>query len=302
MDRIRIATRRSVLALWQAHHVADLLRAHHPDLEVELVEIVSAGDRDQTSILSSVGGKGLFITALEDALNEGRADVAVHSMKDVPSIVTDGFRLSTIAARADPRDALLTRDGGTIDTLAPGARIGTTSTRRGAIVRALDRRFAIEPLRGNVDTRLKRLDEGTFDAIFLAAAGLDRLGLSDRISQRLSPDVFVPSPGQGALAIEWSVEQTAVEPIIEALVDPDVEACVAGERIVTRALEGDCTLPIGVHCQRTPVDGFELSAALYAADGTRQIRAKVRDPDARMAGRHAAQRLLALGAEELIAS
>lgn len=197
MDRIRIATRRSVLAMWQAHHVADLLRRCHTGLEVELVEVVSQGDRDQKSILSSVGGKGLFITALEDELTQGGADVAVHSMKDVPSVIPDGFRLSTISTRADVRDALLTRDGGTIDTLPTGAVIGTTSTRRGAICRALDRRLTIEPLRGNVDTRLRRLDEGAFDAILLAAAGLDRLGLGERITQRLPVDIFVPAPGQG---------------------------------------------------------------------------------------------------------
>ena len=288
--------------MWQARHVADLMRQCHPGLEVELVEVVSQGDRDQTSILSSVGGKGLFITALEEVLTEGRADVAVHSMKDVPSIVPDGFQMSTISTRADVRDALLTRDGGTIETLPIGATIGTTSTRRGAICRAMDRRVTIEPLRGNVDTRLRRLDEGAFDAILLAAAGLDRLGLGERITQRLPVDIFVPAPGQGALAIEWVANRDEVRELIRPAMDSDVDACVSAERIVTRALEGDCTLPIGVHCERLDSGAYSLTAALYAADGSRQIRAKVLDDDAASVGARAAERLIALGAEELIAS
>ncbi len=278
------------------------MRQCHPGLEVELVEVVSQGDRDQTSILSSVGGKGLFITALEEVLTQGRADVAVHSMKDVPSIVPDGFQMSTISTRADVRDALLTRDGGTIDELPIGATIGTTSTRRGAICRAMDRRLTVEPLRGNVDTRLRRLDEGSFDAILLAAAGLDRLGLGERITQRLPVDIFVPAPGQGALAIEWVTNRDEVRELISPAMDSDVDACVAAERVVTRALEGDCTLPIGVHCERLDTGEYSLTAALYAADGSRQIRAKVLDREASAAGARAAERLIALGAEELIAN
>ena len=290
MDRIRIATRRSVLAMWQAHHVADLLRRCHTGLEVELVEVVSQGDRDQKSILSSVGGKGLFITALEDELTQGGADVAVHSMKDVPSVIPAGFRLSPLSTRADVRDALLTRDGGTIDTLPTGAVIGTTSTRRGAICRALDRRLTIEPLRGNVDTRLRRLDEGAFDAILLAAAGLDRLGLGERITQRLPVDIFVPAPGQGALAIEWVAHRDEVHALLQPAMNADVDACVAAERVVTLALEGDCTLPIGVHCERLESAEFALTAAPYDDDGSRHIRAKELERDAATAGARGAER------------
>ena len=298
---LRIATRSSPLAMTQARWVARQLQQIDSSVQVELVTVQTQGDIDRSA---PVTGKGVFIDALRDAVAEGRADLAVHSMKDVPVAVPDTLTLSTFGPRADARDAFVvpeTSSTRTLIDLPPGGVIGTSSIRRGALLRSLLREIEIKPLRGNVDTRLRRLDEGQCDALLLACAGLDRLGLGHRIAQRIDPDVLVPAPSQGALGVEFVARRQALGDLIRQGVQADVERCVAAERELTRRLGADCAMPLGAHCVR---DGAALRMTAVAADaeGARTLRVELADHDPLVLGGEVADRLDALGARALLAS
>lgn len=258
---LTIATRESPLAMWQAQHTRDLLKALHPELDVHILGMTTRGDQILNSPLAKVGGKGLFVKELETALLDGRADLAVHSAKDMPMAMPQGLTLAIVDQRADPCDALLLpltargTDGHvvesetTIDQLPKGAIVGTSSLRRRCQI--LHRRPDLRciDLRGNVNTRLRKLDEGDYDAIVLAAAGLKRLGFSHRIHQRILPDILLPAVGQGALAVEYRTDDTKVESLIEKLQDRETSLCVIAERAMNRRLEGGCQVPIAGFAQ-----------------------------------------------------
>ena len=290
----------------QAEFVASRLKAHAPGLAVELVGLTSQGDRDQSPSLAQAGGKSSFVGALEEAVRDGRADVAVHSMKDVAVRVPDGFALHTFGPRADVRDALVLNgsvhaSAATLTGLPSGARVGTASIRRRALLLTLRRDLEVVPVRGNVDTRLKRLDAGGYGALLLACAGLDRLGLSARIGQRVDADILVPAPGQGALAVEYLAEREDVDALIRPGMDSEVERAVAAERQVTRRLGADCAMPFGAYC--TVREGeLRLTTVAAAVDGTRMLRVELAGDDPVALGDDAAERLRKLGVDDLLAS
>lgn len=302
MRVIRIATRRSRLAIAQAKFVASRLTAQEPALRVELVRITSQGDRDRSPSLAQAGGKSSFVGALEEAVRDGRADLAVHSMKDVAVRVPDGFSLHTFGPRADVRDALVVNgSSSTLTALPGGTRVGTASIRRRALLLTLRRDLEVVPVRGNVDTRLKHLDAGGYGALLLACAGLDRLDLSARIGQRIDADILVPAPGQGALAVEFLAEREEIDALIRTGVDDDVERAVVAERQVTRRLGADCAMPFGAHC--TVREGeMKLTTVAAAVDGTRMLRVELGGDDPVALGDEAAARLRKLGVDELLAS
>ncbi len=245
---LRIATRKSALALWQAEHVAVLLRQQHPDIRVELVPTSTRGDEILDQPLATIGGKGLFLKELEVAMLEGRADLAVHSLKDVPSQLEPGFVLPAILPRADAADAFVSNDHADLMTLPRGARVGTSSLRRQAQLRALRPDLLLLDLRGNVGTRLGKLDAGDYDAIVLACAGLERLGLASRIRARLAAPDWLPAPGQAAIAIEAREGRPAVLTLLAALDDADTRLTISAERAMNQALGGSCTVPVGAWC------------------------------------------------------
>ena len=298
--RIRIATRRSKLAIAQANAVAERLRALEPATRPELVEVTTQGDRASAEG-APLTSKGAFVEALEDALAAARADIAVHSMKDVPGSVPDSFALVAFGERADAREALVTRQEagpGNLGELPPGAQVGTSSLRRRSQLLASHPLLEVVPLRGNVDTRLRQLDAGDVDALLLACAGLDRLGLGERIDQRLDVDVLVPPPGQGALAVEFSAERQDLSDLISRASDEQAQQAVAAERLLARKLGADCALPLGVHCQRT-ASAWRLLAVV--ADASREVlRVELSGANPLALAETAATRLLALGAAELL--
>jgi hydroxymethylbilane synthase len=247
--RLTIATRESALALWQAEHVRARLCALHPGTSVELLGMTTQGDRVQDRPLAAIGGKGLFIKELEIAMQDGRAELAVHSLKDVPMIIAEGFVLAAITAREDPRDALVSERYASLAELPEGAVVGTSSLRREAQLRERYPSLQIEPLRGNVNTRLRKLDEGRYHAIVLAAAGLKRLGLASRISALLDADELLPAPGQGALAIECPEHRTDVAAALAPLADLGTTLAVTAERAFSRALSGSCQTPLAAYAQ-----------------------------------------------------
>lgn len=303
MTRLRIATRKSALALWQAEHVAGRLRNAHPGLDVELVPLSTRGDELLDRPLAALGGKGLFLKELELALLEDRADVAVHSLKDVPARLDDDFELGAILERDDPADALVTREQSSLETLPAGARVGSSSLRRQAQLRARRPDLAVVDLRGNVNTRLAKLDNGEYDAIVLACAGLRRLGLDARIGQRLAPPDWLPGVGQGAIAVEARKHDGDVRDLLAVLHHAPTDACVRAERALNRALAGDCTMPIGAYAQldagRLHLWGLVGDAArglVLSADG----EGDAARPEA--LGESVAQRLRQLGAETVLKS
>jgi hydroxymethylbilane synthase len=247
MSRLRIATRGSRLALVQARLVADALRAAHPDLKVELVEVSTEGDRDRATPLSVLGGRGVFVKAVEDALLDGRADVAVHSLKDVPTEAVPGLVIAAVPERADPRDVLVASGGRRLADLPAGARLGTSSRRRAALLRALRSDLVAAEIRGNVDTRLARVAEGAYDGAILAAAGLDRLGRLDEATQLFDALEFVPAPGQGALGVECRADDAATRALAAALDAPGAHAATDAERGFLEALGAGCMLPVGAY-------------------------------------------------------
>jgi len=277
-SRLIIATRESRLALWQAHHVQALLRPLTGG-DVDLLGMTTQGDQILDRALSKVGGKGLFVKELEVALAEGRADLAVHSLKDVPMELPDGFVLAAVMAREDPRDALVSPRFDSIDALPQGAVVGTSSLRRLVQLKALRPDLRIEPLRGNLDTRLRKLDEGQYDAIVLAAAGLKRLGLGDRIRAHIAPEQMLPAAGQGALGLEIRANDAHLSQTLQALAHlPTWLACTA-ERAVSRALGGSCSMPLAAHALPTalPSGGhrLQLKALLGHAEQPGLLRAEV---------------------------
>ncbi|HMJ57126.1 MAG TPA: hydroxymethylbilane synthase [Polyangiaceae bacterium] len=248
--RLTLATRRSALALAQARAFARDLVAHWPGLAIEELHVVTTGDKVTTVPLAEIGGKGLFTKEIEEALDRGDAHFAVHSFKDVPAEVSPKFAIACVPRRADPRDVLVTRSGAGLQALSAGARIGTSSLRRAMQLALARPDLAVVPLRGNVDTRLRKLDTGELDAIVLASAGLARLGLSARATEALDPTLVVPAPGQGALAIECRAGDEATRAALAPLSDPDTEIAVACERGVMQAVGGSCTLPFGAYAFR----------------------------------------------------
>lgn len=298
---LRIATRQSQLALWQAEHVATLLRAAHPTLKVELVKITTQGDRILDRPLAEVGGKGLFIKELEVALAEQRADLAVHSMKDVPSDLPRGMTLAAMLPRADARDALVSTRYPSLQSLPAGARVGTASLRRQSQLRALRRDLEIIPVRGNVDTRLRKLDGGEFDAIVLASAGLVRLGLAHRIAEFLPITQSLPAVGQGIIGIECRADDVRSLELTRVLDDADAQTCIAAERAFAQRLQGSCQSPIGGHAELQG-ERITVHGLIASLDGSRIFRDSIvgpRDAAARLGGA-LAERMLFAGADRLL--
>jgi hydroxymethylbilane synthase len=301
MQSIRIATRQSRLARWQAEHVATLLRAAHRDLEVTLVPMTTQGDRILDRALADVGGKGLFIKELELAMAENRADIAVHSMKDVPSELPEGMCLAAMLPRADPRDAFVSNRFDSFDTLPQGARVGTSSLRRQSQLLATRPDLELLTLRGNVDTRLRKLDENHYDAIILAAAGLLRLGLEHRISHYIDVERSVPAVGQGIIGIECRATDTHSIERVAVLNDPQSWQCCEAERSFAERLQGSCQSPIGGFADI--LDGqLQLRGVIASPDGREIYRGNnAGSPtEARNLGRALAERLLAAGAGALL--
>ncbi|MGO4701911.1 hydroxymethylbilane synthase [Dyella sp. 2RAB6] len=298
---LRIATRKSALALWQAEHVAAELRAAHPGLTVELLPMTTSGDEIQDRALATVGGKGLFLKELEIAMQEGRADLAVHSLKDVPSVLEPGFTLPAVLPRADAADAFISNDYADLAALPLGARVGTSALRRKALLRALRPDLNLLDLRGNVGTRLGKLDAGHYDAIVLACAGLERLGLAERIRSRLAAPDWLPAPGQAAIAIEARSDQPATLALLAVLNDPHTRIAVDAERAMNHAFGGSCTVPVGAWCVVTE-RGLHLSGVVGDVSSGRLLRAEAEggSDEAEALGQRVAEALFAQGAAALL--
>ena len=297
-----IASRESRLAMWQAEHVQRLLQAQNPARDVRILGMTTRGDQILDRPLAAIGGKGLFIKELEVAMAEGRANLAVHSMKDVPMEMPEGFVLAAISEREDPRDAFVSPKYDSLSALPQGAIVGTSSLRREAQLRARFPHLVIKPLRGNLDTRLRKLDDGEFDAIILAAAGLVRLGLAARIRARIDPADMLPAPGQGALGIEICEGQPEMQRIANGLADEATSACVRAERAFSRRLGGSCHLPIAGFAVSEANQQFWLRGLVASVDGTKIVSGECRGfwADAETLGVALAETLLAQGADALI--
>ena len=301
--KLVIASRESMLAMWQAEHIKGRLKALYPDCEVEILGMTTRGDQILDRTLSKIGGKGLFIKELEQALQDGRADLAVHSIKDVPMELPEGFALAAIGERASPFDAFVSNQYARLEDMPEGAIVGTSSLRREAQLRAKFPHLTIQPLRGNVQTRLSKLDNGDYDAVILAAAGLQRLGLDGRIREILSPADSLPAAGQGALGIEIAARRTDLADILRPLNHEKTAACVTAERALARALGGSCQVPLAAYCVME--DGLlTLNGLVGHPDGSVIIEASAQAPAAYAdaLGRAVAKRLADDGAEELIAA
>jgi hydroxymethylbilane synthase len=298
---LRIATRKSQLALWQAEYVSTLLKQHHPDLEIELVTMTTQGDKILDTPLAKVGGKGLFVKELEVGMLEGTADIAVHSMKDVPVELPDGLHLPVICPREDPRDAFVSNQHETFYSLPQGAKVGTSSLRRQCQLKAARPDLEILDLRGNVNTRLAKLDAGEYDAIILATAGLVRLGMEDRIRERLSPEVSLPAIGQGAIGIECRNDDARVNNLIQPLHDRETALRVTAERAMNAGLNGGCQVPIAGFAEISH-DALMLRGLVGEPDGTNIIRAEIAGPvdNAEEMGQVLAEDLLARGAGKIL--
>ncbi|GGY09019.1 hydroxymethylbilane synthase [Paludibacterium paludis] len=301
MKKFVIASRESRLAMWQAEHIKARLETLYPDAEVRILGMTTQGDRILDKTLSKIGGKGLFVKELEAALMEGRADLAVHSIKDVPMTLPEGFALAAICEREDPRDAFVSNRHAALADLPEGAVVGTSSLRREAQLRHRFPHLRILPLRGNVQTRLAKLDNGEYDAIILAAAGLKRLGLGERIRHELAVEESLPAPGQGALGIEIRADRADLAALLMPLNDPDTHACVSAERALSRALGGSCQIPLGAYAT---LDGETLTLNGFVAhpDGSVMLAADAVAPRdyADALGRTVASKLADAGALPLI--
>lgn len=299
---LKIATRQSPLALWQANFVKDRLEQIHPHLHVELVPMVTRGDVILDSPLAKIGGKGLFVKELEHALLEKRADIAVHSMKDVPMSFPEGLGLSVICKREDPRDAFVSNLYSTLDELPKGAVVGTSSLRRQCQLKQLRPDLVIRSLRGNVGTRLNKLDAGDYDAIILASAGLIRLGLSERIASYIETEQSLPAAGQGAVGIECRTNDDEVNALLAPLADPATTACVLAERAMNTRLQGGCQVPIGGYAILENNEIY-LRALVGDVDGSIILRAEGKSAveNAEELGRTIADQLLAQGADKILA-
>lgn len=299
---IRIATRQSPLALWQANFIRAQLLRHWPDIEIELLPMSTSGDAFLKDKLLTIGGKGLFVKELEEALLDKRADLAVHSMKDVPVAFPDGLALAVICARDNPLDAFVSTRYASLVDLPSGAVVGTSSLRRQSQLLAIRSDVDIKPLRGNIHTRLDKMDQGEFDAIILAAAGLERMGMQARIQERLSPDVMLPACGQGALGIECRVDDEDILKLLQPLNDPLSALCVDTERRVNAMLGGNCHTPLAVYCRPLDASHLLLSAKVASADGRQVIYLHQQGADDVAAGlaEQCVEALLARGAGVLL--
>ena len=300
-QRLVIATRASRLALWQAEHVRDRLRTLYPACAVELLTLTTRGDQILDRTLSKVGGKGLFVKELENALLDGRADLAVHSLKDVPVDLQAPFELCAVLDRADPRDAFVSNRYATLADLPAGAVVGTSSLRRESQIRARYPALVVKPLRGNLDTRLGKLDKGEYDAIVLAAAGLERLGLGGRISSLLDPADSLPAAGQGALGIEIRDDRDDMRAWLAPLISSATTSCVLAERAVSRKLGGSCQVPLAAFAEISG-DTLSLRALVASPDGTRMVHTTRSGlaVNAEALGEAAAQELLDAGAAAIL--
>ena len=296
-----IGTRGSTLALWQAEWVHARLRQLEPGLLVSLKQIKTTGDKMLDTPLATIGGKGLFVKEIEDALLRGEIDLAVHSMKDVPTRLPDGLEILSIPERADPRDVLISRDGVMLDRLAAGARIGTSSLRRQAQLLNVRPDLSIHMLRGNLDTRLRKLEAGEYDGIILAAAGLCRLGWADRVTEYLSPDVCLPAIGQGALALEGRADDAFVRELAGRMEHRPTRLAVTAERALLERLEGGCQVPIAAYAT-IDHDGLSMSALVAGVNGRRLIRDAIHGSvdEAHRLGVRLAERLLEHGGGEIL--
>ena len=298
---IRIATRKSLLALWQANHVKDRLEQLHPDVTVELVPMTTQGDVLLDTPLSKIGGKGLFIKELEQAMLDGRADIAVHSMKDVPVEFPEGLGLTVICEREDPRDAFVSNQYQSLDQLPAGAVVGTASLRRECQIRARRPDLVVKTLRGNVQTRLRKLDEGEYDAIILAAAGLKRLELEARIACLLSPDESLPANGQGAVGIECRLDAPELLALLAPLDHAPTRLRVVAERAMNQGLQGGCQVPIGSYAELEG-DKLWLRGLVGRPDGSQIIFDEITGlaSQGEALGAELAKRLLARGADKIL--
>lgn len=302
---IVIATRESALALWQARYVAALLQKRIPGLGVSLLGMTTEGDRRLEVSLARIGGKGLFVKELEQALYDGRADIAVHSMKDVPMELPPGFRIAAMIAREDPRDAFVSNRFPDLQSLPKGSVVGTSSLRRQSQIRARHPHLVVRPLRGNVQTRLRKLDEGEFAAIILAAAGLQRLSLQQRVTAFLEPEQSLPAVGQGALGIECREDRADLRELLAQLEDAQTRCCVEAERSLSRELAGSCNVPLGGYAQLIG-DKMRLRGFVARPDGSKLIEDDLTlpftDSVADTIGRDMARRLAERGAREILDS
>jgi hydroxymethylbilane synthase len=305
---LRIGTRGSALALWQARHIADRLAQLH-GVETQLIHIRTSGDRMQSAAVAQInemigaesGGKGIFIKELEDALLAGTIDLAVHSMKDVPTEIPEGLAFPAITRREDPRDCLISRNGRSLKGLPAGARVGTSSLRRQAQLRQNRPDLEAVDLRGNVDTRLKKMDAGEFDALVLAVAGVNRLGATSRVTQVFDRDVMLPAVGQGALGIETRTNDVRTSELVVALDDVDSRVCVTAERGLLQELQGGCQIPLGAWAQLRNGE-LHIEAAVFSADGREFVRREDRGDaaDPARAGKRLGQILIEAGADRIL--
>ena len=299
---IRIATRKSPLALWQANFIRAQLSRHWPLIDIELLPMSTSGDQFFKDKLLTMGGKGLFVKELEEALLDHRADLAVHSMKDVPVMFPSGLSLTAIYTRDNPLDAFVSQASASLDTLPQGSVIGTSSLRRQSQLLAVRPDLQIKALRGNIHTRLEKMEQGEFDAIILAAAGLERMGMQTRIRERLSPETMLPACGQGALGIESRTDDEEIMRLLQPLHDPLTALCVNTERRVNALLGGNCHTPLAVYCRPLDVSHLWLSAKVASADGKQVIEQHQQglDSAAESMAEECVEALLAGGARVLL--
>jgi len=302
-ETVRIGTRGSQLALWQANWVKAALERSDPSLSVELTVIRTRGDKIVDVPLAKVGGKGLFVKEIEDAILQRRVDLAVHSMKDMPAEIPEGLCIGAVPEREDPRDVLVSRKNLPLAQLPERARVGTSSLRRAAQLRLARSDLDILPLRGNLDTRLKKLTSENLDAVVLAAAGIRRMGFQDRVTEYLNEEVMLPAVGQGALCIETRTEDPFIGPLVAALDDAATHTVVAGERAFLQRLEGGCQVPIAGHGS-VDNSGFSLTGLVADVEGTRVVRHRLRGPaeTSERIGRQLAETLLSRGADEILSA
>jgi len=303
MKKITIATRKSELAMWQANHVAGLLREHHPAVQVELLPMVTQGDIILDRPLAQIGGKGLFLKELERALLNGEADIAVHSMKDVPVEEVPGLVVNVTLARANPYDALLSRAGLGLDDLPAGARVGTSSLRRQCQLRSLRPDLVVADLRGNVNTRVRKLQEGQYDAIVLACAGLERLGMGQLVTEVLAPPRWWPAATQGTIGVQCRANDDEVHSLLAVLDDADASLRTRAERAVATALQGSCQVPLAVFAEER--DGvFHVSGMVGLPDGSRVLQATASGEPAQAIelADSVARDLIGQGADRIIAA